>query len=288
MKPLSLICIMLCFVVFTAQNAECFKLPGVGDISKALNGDKDDRKKEGKKILGNLKEKYLGPQNKKVSKNQSSEVLIKKTKDTLYAGTKHTLIALSEIYEAVDNKENAQKLVLLKKQLDEANENDNQGDVLVIRDEINNAQEEISNLDIEKKAKGKEARKHMSKSLLNLYVATRLDKNTIYYSKILADRLPDEISNELPGDIKNRLLSGNIESSKNKTDAVDKLRYSLELTGQVLKHGPSQLKNLGIVTQKVCAYANANSMDFPKDSEIQKVVDKYDPDSSEIDEDMLF
>ncbi len=283
MKSLSLICLMFCFLLLNVSEAFCFKLPKLGDVSKAISGDKKDRKK----IADDLEESFLGPKNKKVSKNQSSEVLMAKTKETLYAGTKHTLIALSEIYAAVDDKESAQKLVLLKLQLDEAKRNDNQDDVLVIRDEINNAQEEIRNLDIEEKAKGKEARKHMGNSLLNLYAATRLDKNTIYYSNILKDRLPDEISNEMPGDLRKRVLSGNIGSSSNKTDAVGKLQFALELAGHILKEGPSQLKNLGIVTQKVGAYASANNMDFPKDSEVNKIVDKYDPDSSDIDEDML-
>ena len=287
MKHLSLVCIIFCFLLFTASQAECFKLPGLDDVGKALSGDKRDRKKAGKKILREWKKERLGNGNKKASRNLRSETLMKKTEDTLYAGTKHTLVALTEIYEAVDNKESARKLILLKKQLEEAKKNNNQDDVLVIRDEINNAQEEIKNLDIEKKAKSKDARKHMSRSLLNLYAAARLDKNTIYYSNILADRLPDEISNGLQGDIKNRLLSGNPGSSNKNTDSIEKLRFSLKLTSHILKDGPSQLKNLALVTQKVGAYASANNMDFPEDSEVQKIVDKYDPDSSEIDEDML-
>ena len=129
-----------------------------------------------------------------------------------------------------------------------------------ISEQINNAQKDMAQVDLEKDAKSAEGKKYVGFASLKTAVAVYLDKIAIDNAKLLGEKLPDEIKSN---PMKATKLNSVLTMAKFAADTV-----------------PDNLSNLGKVVSNITKYASTNGIPSPSKDEKQKALKDAAPNAS--------
>lgn len=200
-------------------------------------------------------------------KTENIQVTMNKFREAFYGATILSIEAVVDLYAAVDDRENAEKMEQLLKDLEKAKVENDETEMKRIYQQINNAYDSVKDINLEKDATNERARDLLWHASLKTSVAIWLDNKAYQYAGTLVEEIPNEI----------------------KSDPINLRTYSstLSLSQMALNALPIQIENTGRISLKIAEYSTKNGLNEPTKAQKEKLLKENAPALSDEDYDDL-